>query len=199
MDFEAVVRSRRMCRDFLDRPVPRATVDGIIDLARRAPSAGHAQGREFVVLDGEGQTSRLWDLTLPPSRRPGFPWPGLLEAPVLVLPTVSRQAYLSRYSEPDKAGTGLGQSTDAWRVPYWYVDGGCAVMTMLLAASAAGLGALFFGLFDNEEAVVEELGIPRAHQPLGVVALGYPASETPSRSAAANRPALSQLIHRGGW
>ncbi|KAA0234390.1 MAG: Coenzyme F420:L-glutamate ligase [Acidimicrobiales bacterium] len=198
MDFEAVVRSRRMCRDFLDRPVPRSTVEGIIDVARRAPSAGHAQGREFLVLEGD-ETSRLWDLALPAGDRSSFRWPGLLEAPVLVLPTVSQKAYLRRYSQPDKAGSGLGESAESWRVPYWYVDGGCAVMTMLLAACAAGLGALFFGLFDNEQAVAEGLGIPPEHQPLGVVALGYPASETPSRSTARQRPALEELIHRGEW
>ena len=74
-----------MVRSFSPRPVPAAEVDRLIDLARRAPSAGNTQASAFVVLEGE-QTARLWDVTLPPERRRTFRWPGLLDAPVVVGP-----------------------------------------------------------------------------------------------------------------
>jgi nitroreductase len=40
----------------------------LIDLARRAPSAGNTQACAFVVLEGD-ETARLWDVTLPAPRR----------------------------------------------------------------------------------------------------------------------------------
>ena len=103
-----------------------------------------------------------------------FPWPGLLRAPVLVLPYVSPQGYVDRYAEADKSDTGLGDGAERWSVPYWWVDGGAAVMALLLAAEAAGLGALLFGQFDHEPTLAAHLGVPEGRRALGTVALGHP-------------------------
>ena len=48
MDFETVVKRRRMCREYLDRDMPQEKVDRILDLASRYPSAGHTEPQEFV-------------------------------------------------------------------------------------------------------------------------------------------------------
>lgn len=181
------------------RPVPPELIDELLDLARRAPSAGNTQPWSFVVLEGAEQTARLWDVTLPPDKRAGFRWQGLLDAPVVVVPLVSAEAYVRRYGEADKDRTGLGGSADAWPVPYWWVDGGMAVHTLLLAAVDAGLGALFFGLFDNEAAVLGALGVPDGWRALGAIALGWPSDDEPGRSAARPRPPLDTVIHRGAW
>ena len=141
-----------------------------------------------------------WDVTLPSERRDGFAWPGLLAAPVLVVVWVNPDAYVSRYREPDKAHTGLGADEDAWPVPYWFVDGGAAVMTMLLAARDRGLGAAFFGMFEHEDAVRRRFGVPPDRRGVGTVALGHPAEDDrPSHSAARARPDLSNNVHRAGW
>jgi nitroreductase len=187
-----------MVRAFERRPVPSELVDGLIDLARRSPSAGNTRPWAFVVLEGE-QTARLWDVTLPAEQRGSFRWQGLLAAPVLILPLVSADAYLDRYRQPDKTATGLGESAQAWPVPYWWVDGGMAVETLLLGAVDAGLGALFFGLFDDEPAVLAALGVPDGWRALGAVALGWPAPDEPGRSADRSRPSLAEVVHRGGW
>ena len=50
MDFETVVRVRRMVRAFTDEPVPPEVVARILDLARHAPSAGYTQGQSFVTV-----------------------------------------------------------------------------------------------------------------------------------------------------
>jgi nitroreductase len=171
----------------------------LIDLARRAPSAGHTQPWAFVVLEGAEQTGPLWDVTLPSDRRASFRWPGLIEAPVVVVPFVSPSAYVDRYAEADKASTGLGDSPESWPVPYWWVDGGMAVHALLLGAVDAGLGALFYGLFGHEEAVGDLLAVPEGWRALGAVALGWPAPDQPGRSASRPRRALDDLIHRGGW
>lgn len=193
-----VIARRRMTRAFGSRPVPSSTVDRLLDLARRAPSAGNTQPWSFVVLEGS-DTAKLWDVTLPPGRRAVFRWPGLLDAPTVVVPLVSPATYLRRYSEPDKAGTGRGRDAAAWPVPYWWVDAGMAVHALLVLAADEGLGALFFGLFEHERAVLEALGVPDEWRAPGAVVLGSPERDEPSRSAARPRPPLDEIVHRGGW
>ena len=199
MEFEQAVRRRRMVRSYTREPVAPAVIDEICDLARRAPAAGNTAGVEFLVLEGDA-TAAYWNVTLPAERRDGFAWPGLLAAPVLVVVWVDPDAYVNRYREPDKAHTGLGADEEAWPVPYWFVDGGAAVMTMLLAARDRGLGASFFGMFDHEEAVRERFSVPLGRRGVGTVAIGHPAEDDrPSRSAARPRPDLSEVVHRGWW
>jgi nitroreductase len=198
MDFWEVVRARRMVRAFDARPVDQAVVDRVVDAGRRAPSAGNTQGWSFVVLEGPEETGRFWDVTLPGPQRSNFRWQRLLDAPVIVLPLADRETYLARYREPDKAATGLGEAK-AWPVPYWQVDTAFATMAMLLAATDAGLGALFFGVFRRGEELLTALGVPTGYDLIGAVALGYPVEDEPGRSADRPRRSLDEVIHRGGW
>lgn len=201
MEFADVVRSRRMVRSFEPRPVPAEVLDRVLDLARRVPAAGNTQGLDLVVLEGPEQTARYWDASLPVGRRASFPWPGLLDAPVLIVPVADPEAYVERYAEPDKARTGLGEGIDSWAVPYWYVDTAFAAMVALLAAVDEGLGALFFGQFEHEPAVKAALGIPADRRPVGTIALGYarPDGDRPSLSSRRPRRPLDDVVHRGRW
>ena len=112
---------------------------------------------------------------------------------------------MGRYSRPDKTQSGLGRRTESWPVPYWTVDTAMAVQTMLLAAEAAGLGALFFGVFTGERQLRADLGIPDHLELLGAIALGYPADPTGAADRTkptASRPkrrAPDEIIHLGGW
>lgn len=188
-----------MTRTFSNEPLSRAVVDDLVDLARRGPAAGNTAGLEWLVLDTEADVGAYWDTTLPRERRAGFPWPGLLEAPVVLIPWVDPAAYVARYGEPDKADSGLGRGTEAWPVPYWFVDGGAAVMTLLLGAESAGLGALLFGLFGHERAVRRRFGVPDGWRAVGAVALGHRAPDRRSSSARRARPELGEVVHRGSW
>lgn len=188
-----------MTRAFDATPVPAGIVDDMVELARRSPSAGNTQSVQFLVLEGD-DVARYWDTTLPAERRETFPWPGLLDAPVLVLPWVDPTAYVARYGEPDKARTGLGSGTDAWSTPYWWVDGGMAAMSLLLAAESQGLGALFFGVFEHEPAVRSTFGVPAHLRVIGAVALGHAAAQQRrSGSTSRPRPPLETVVHRGQW
>jgi nitroreductase len=200
VELSEAVRRRRMVRSFAPRPVDPEVVDRIVRAALSAPSAGNTRATSFVVLEGS-DTARLWDVTLPAERRTAFRWPGLLEAPVVVVALVEPGAYPRRYAEDDKAATGLGAGLDAWPVPYWWVDGGMAIQTLLLGATDAGLGALFYGLFEHEEAALAALGVPEGRRALGAVALGHPAEDPglPGRSAGRPGPPPATRIHRGGW
>ncbi|MGH9186287.1 MAG: nitroreductase family protein [Acidimicrobiales bacterium] len=199
MDFRDVVRKRRMVRAFSPEPVPQEVLDRVLDAGRRAPSAGNSQGWAFVVLAGPDETARYWDVTFPPARRSGFKWQTMFDAPVLVIPLASAQPYLERYREPDKLATGLGAGPDAWPVPYWTVDTSFAAMLMLLAAVDEGLGAVFFGIFSNERALLDALEVPAGWQPIGTIALGWPEADEPGTSARRRRRPFAEVVHRGRW
>lgn len=188
-----------MVRAFTADPVDPTVVEHLVDLARRAPSAGNSQGWAFVVLSGPAETSRYWDATLPAERRDAFRWPGLVAAPVLIVALVDPATWSARYAEPDKAATGLGAGTGEWPVPYWWVDAGMAVEHLLLGAVEAGLGACFFGLFDHEAAALAALGVPEGWRAVGTIALGHPAPDEPGRSIARGRRSLDEVLHRGSW
>lgn len=203
-EFAEVVRSRRMTRVFDGRSIEANVLDGLVDLASRAPSAGKTQGWHLVVLEG-ADTELFWDSTLPAVKRDSFRWQHLLTAPVIALPLADSKAYVDRYAEPDKAQTGLGASASAWPVPYWTIDASMAVMTLLLAAEDVGLGALFFGVFRGERELRQLLGIPPGLELLGAVAVGYrvaasgDAASGPGRSTGRRRRTTHQIIHRGHW
>lgn len=187
-----------MRRIFAATPVDTAWLDATLDVARRVPSAGNSQGLDWLVLAGADETDRYWEVTLG-ERRATFTHQGLLAAPVLVVVLADPGAYVARYAEDDKARSGLGAGSDAWGVPYWFVDAGMAVQTLLLAVEDAGMSACFFGLFDHEAAVLATFDVPEGVRAVGTVAIGHraPGDESPGRSAA--RPRRRDVIHRGTW
>lgn len=187
-----------MRRVFADAPVDPAWLDDTLEVARRVPSAGNSQGLDWLVLEGAEQTDRYWAVTLG-ERRDTFTHQGLLAAPVLVIALADPGAYVNRYSETDKARTGLGSGPGAWSVPYWFVDAGMAVQTLLLAVEEAGMSACLFGLFDHEPAVLDTFGVPDGVRAVGTVAIGHraPGDEAPGRSA--TRPRRDDVVHHGEW
>ena len=56
MDFQDVVRRRRMVRQFTADTVPQRSIDRMLDNAVRGPSAGFSQGQAFLVLTGDART-----------------------------------------------------------------------------------------------------------------------------------------------
>ena len=80
-----------------------------------------------------------------------------------------------------------------------------AAMTMQYAAIDAGLGVLFFGMFDHAAAVAAAFGVPESMVPIGTLTIGWPAEaigdEPAGRGRSATRPRrpLSEVVHRGGW
>ena len=191
---------RRSCRSFTGQPLAHGLLDDLVDRARRTPTAGNCQGVEFLVLEGEG-VADYWDVTLPADRRESFPWPGLLVAPVLVVPWGIADRYLERYSESDKASAGLDGSAGDWPVPYWLTDAAFAAMALQLLAVEAGLGCCFFGLLGHEGAVADRFDVPEGARAVGVVAIGHsdPTTARSSGSVERGRRPLDEVLHRGGW
>jgi nitroreductase len=204
-----------MVRSFATEPVDPAVLDAIMDAALRAPSAGNTRGTSWVILEGAEQTSRYWDSTTDQVwRTSSARAPGLRRAPVVLLAYSSGSAYVTRYAEPDKsavradigAGAGvrtgpdLGLDTAEWPVPYWVGDAAFGVMTVLLGAVDAGLGACILGNFRGEETLAGALGVPAGWSLFCAVVLGHPDGRD-HRSPSLDRagPDRNERVHRGLW
>ncbi|HUR78294.1 MAG TPA: nitroreductase family protein [Acidimicrobiales bacterium] len=199
MEFEEVVRRRKMVRNYTSSPVDRAALDRILDAARRAPSAGHTQGWGFLVLDNPDDVARFWRATFDAARRPTFRWQGIFNAPLIVVPCSSERAYLDRYAEPDKGWA--DRDPARWPVPFWHIDAGFAAMQILNAVVNEGLGALFFGIFgEHAGAVRDTFGIPADFTPIGAITIGHAAPhDEPSPSLVRGRKPADEVIHYGRW
>jgi len=190
-----VIRRRRMTRKFQSTPLESDFVDGLLDLARRAPSAGYSQGVHFLALSGESLAT-FWQVTV------GDEWfdEGVLAVPVVVLPLADPLAYTSRYAEGDKAGHGLEIAAN-WEVPFWLTDAAMATQNLLLLAEERGLGALYFGIFRNSRLALDALGVPDHVMQVGAVALGWRAATDAPSGSATTRPrrAPTEVVHHNHW
>src|SRR5690348_6485320 len=112
MEFQELVRKRRMVRRFQPRPIPREALMRVLEVARHAPSAGFSQGFDFVVLDTPKQVDWFVQTTAHPHFPDDNPTPDEIP-PCLVLAISNKPSYLERYSRPDKARFGM-QKAEAW-------------------------------------------------------------------------------------
>ncbi|MDT4932774.1 MAG: hypothetical protein QOK11_666 [Pseudonocardiales bacterium] len=197
MELVAAVRARRMVRSYdPDRPISRETLDELLRLAIRAPSAGHTQGWRFLVLDDITSRSAFWSATS--GDEPDRWLARMRQAPALIIVFSNKSAYLDRYAEPDKGWS--DRDEQRWPVPYWHIDAGMAALLLLLAAVDAGLGACFFGVPGERWAALHAaFAVPAELTPVGVVTLGYPAPDLRSPSLRRGRRPLEDVVTYGSF
>lgn len=199
MEFEEVVRKRRMVRHFTDQPVSEQVVREIVALAQRAPSAGYSQGVSFVAVMEAGRRARVAKLVGEEgyTSNPLAPMhPFISEAPVHIVVCTSEKIYKDRYQEPDKKSPGAPDME--WPTPYWHTDAGCAMMLLLLAAVDRGLAGAFVGLWDKQ-GMRDFLGIPEHFHPIGVVMIGHGSEDVKSPSLRRGRRNLDDVLHVETW
>lgn len=176
MEFADVLKRRRMVRNYTGDPVDREAVERIVARARKAPSGGFSQGNRFVVVTDAGMRARIAELAQESKYVKDGHDPWISRAPVHVVVATREDDYHDRYRRADKLEEG---EEIEWRVPWWWVDAGKAMMLLLLAAIDEGLGAGLFGLVgDDNDRLRGLLGIPADLEVVGVVTLGHPAPET---------------------
>jgi nitroreductase len=201
MHLTDIIRRRRMIRSFTDAPVAPESIDRIIDIARRAPSAGFSQGVEFIVITDDAIRTAITRAGADARAKSGLP-AEVSPATVLIVICTSAEIYKSRYRERDKAPVRDRLSEDQlWSVPYWHTDAGAALMLILLAAVDEGLGASFVGAVD-QDALKQLLAIPDEYTAVGIVFVGHAAPDADRyRGSAATRPRrpLSDILHRNRW
>lgn len=166
--FEAV-HHRRSIRKYTDAPVSDETVETLLKAAMSAPSAGNAQPWQFVVITDREILNRVPDV---------HPYAAMAkQAPVGIL--ICGDLRLEKY--PGN----------------WVADCSAATQNLLLAAHASGLGAVWTGVYpqqDRIEGFRKLLGLPDQVIPLAFVPVGYPDQRLmPEDRFRKDR------IHRNGW
>lgn len=186
-----------MTRNFSGGPDTDDVVD-LLDVARRAPSAGFAQGCHFLLLEGADKESFF-------DRSGAGDWfarraPGVRDCSHVVLVLADPAAYTARYSEPDKVDRGLS-SSDSWTCPYWLTDAAMAAQNLLLLCEERRWGALLFGLYADQRDTLSALGVPDEVHCVGAIAIGHRADhDAPTGSATTRtRRPLDEVVHVGRW
>lgn len=170
MEFQDVIRRRRMIRTFESRPVPDPLLQELLRVAQRAPSAGHTQPLQVVVVrDAEARK----DLAQASWSRGARPDAG--DATVVFCGELIREA--ERYG-----------ARGAHK--YLYIDVAYSALLFMLAATDHRLATAFIGDF-HEEHVQAVLGLPPSVVPVGMVIVGYGSEPPRTRSW---RP-LRDVVH----
>ena len=156
-------------REFKSAPVKEKDLEKILDAARWAPSAGHCQPLELVVV--RDRTTRQ-DLA-----RAALWQTFIAEAPISIVVCANVPRTSRRYG---RRGEEL----------YCIQDTAAAVQNILLAAYALGYATCWVGAFDDD-AVAEVIKTPAGVRPVAIIPLGKPAEE-PSPP---QRIPLSKIVH----
>jgi nitroreductase len=174
MEFFDVVARRRMHRLFSDEPLTRVDLDRLVHAGARAPQAGNAPVRRFVVVDDPGIVRTLRQVM--PSFISNAP------AAIVVCTDLDLVAHLMGERGRDTVSR---------------IDAGTAAQNIALAATALGLGACF-SQSSTEPAVRAVLDLPEHVRPEIVVAVGR-VPERPSQAVRMRRPPIDHNRFDSPW
>lgn len=188
MEFNEVLEKRRTYRDYSDREVSDEILEKVISAAFKAPTNDHLRQLEFVVVRGKENIAKVIaplaknmaafkDLVfevdesgdkdkmemfadaLPKQQRM------LMQSGLLIIPFFRQmQSPLLHPAEQSS----LNYFASAW----------CAVENMLLAATDAGLGAVFhIPVADEVEQIKKIVNTPEGYEFTCLLTIGYPAKD----------------------
>lgn len=176
--FMELLKGRRSCRDYSERPVPQEMIDFCLEAARLSPSACNKQPWRFVIVTSPEKRAALVSGAL----LPGLPMPWLAKAPVIVA-LCAEKSVVTHTLAPFFSG-----------VSYHLIDCGIAGEHFVLAAESQGLGTCWIGWF-KPKAVRRILGIPRGVQVLSLISMGFPEKASEPRP----RLPLSEIAFTDSW
>ena len=84
MEFQELLRRRRMVRKFEPRPVADDVLRRVLEAARHAPSAGFSQGFDFVVLATKDELDWFYRTTDDPTDPDPYPGRDAGSAPACI-------------------------------------------------------------------------------------------------------------------
>src|SRR5262245_49483005 len=196
-----LLRQRRMVRSYLPDPIDDETIDRIVGVVRRAPSAGFSQGHRLVVVTEEATRRELARLAGEEEYVAMGMEPWISVAPVHVVVGVREESYHERYRKEDKLVDGR---EIAWPAPYWYVDSGSLFMLLQLAALDEGLGAGIYGVAGEDVPALKELlAMPDDVHFVCVITIGKRPPDDDDTALVSRltqrRLPVEELVHRERW
>ncbi|MFF5005708.1 nicotinate-nucleotide--dimethylbenzimidazole phosphoribosyltransferase [Streptomyces phaeochromogenes] len=200
---EAVLRVMRERRDirngFRSDPIPHDVLLRVLEAAHTAPSVGHSQPWDFVVIRSAETRRTMHELaqrqreayakSLPKGRAKQFKElkiEAILDTPVNIVVT----------ADSTRGGRHtLGRHTQPQMAPY---SSALAVENLWLAARAEGLGVGWVSFFDERE-MVRELGLPEHLDVVAYLCVGYvdefPEEPELLQAGWSKRRPLSWVVH----
>ncbi|HEY9374482.1 nicotinate-nucleotide--dimethylbenzimidazole phosphoribosyltransferase, partial [Streptomyces sp.] len=200
---EAVLRVMRERRDirngFRSDPIPHEVLLRVLEAAHTAPSVGHSQPWDFVVIRSAETRRTMHELaarqreayakSLPKGRAKQFKElkiEAILDTPVNIVVT----------ADPTRGGRHtLGRHTQPQMAPY---SSALAVENLWLAARAEGLGVGWVSFFDERE-MVRSLGLPDHLEVVAYLCVGYvdefPEEPELMQAGWSKRRPLSWVVH----
>ncbi|MEU1128782.1 nicotinate-nucleotide--dimethylbenzimidazole phosphoribosyltransferase [Streptomyces sp. NPDC005900] len=200
---EAVLRVMRERRDirngFRRDPIPHEVLLRVLEAAHTAPSVGHSQPWDFVVIKSAETRRTMHELaqrqrdayakSLPKGRAKQFKElkiEAILDTPVNIVVT----------ADPTRGGRHtLGRHTQPQMAPY---SSALAVENLWLAARAEGLGVGWVSFFDERE-MVRALGLPEHLEVVAYLCVGYvdefPDEPELMQAGWSKRRPLSWVVH----
>ncbi|MDX3852657.1 nicotinate-nucleotide--dimethylbenzimidazole phosphoribosyltransferase [Streptomyces sp. AK02-01A] len=200
---EAVLRVMRERRDirngFRSDPIPHEVLLRVLEAAHTAPSVGHSQPWDFVVIRSAETRRSMHELaqrqrdayakSLPKGRAKQFKElkiEAILDTPVNIVVT----------ADPTRGGRHtLGRHTQPQMAPY---SSALAVENLWLAARAEGLGVGWVSFFDERE-MVRALGLPEHLEVVAYLCVGYvdefPQEPELMQAGWSKRRPLSWVVH----
>ncbi|MEU0440952.1 nicotinate-nucleotide--dimethylbenzimidazole phosphoribosyltransferase [Streptomyces sp. NPDC006186] len=195
-----VMRERRDIRNgFRSDPIPHEVLLRVLEAAHHAPSVGHSQPWDFVVIRSAETRRTMHELamrqreayakSLPKGRAKQFKElkiEAILDTPVNIVVT----------ADPTRGGRHtLGRHTQPQMAPY---SAALAVENLWLAARAEGLGVGWVSFFDERE-MVRALGLPEHLEVIAYLCVGYvdefPDEPELMQAGWSKRRPLSWVVH----
>ncbi|MFD8718490.1 nicotinate-nucleotide--dimethylbenzimidazole phosphoribosyltransferase [Streptomyces sp. NPDC059629] len=195
-----VMRERRDIRNgFRSDPIPHEVLLRVLEAAHTAPSVGHSQPWDFVVIRSADTRRSMHELamrqrdayakSLPKGRAKQFKElkiEAILDTPVNIVVT----------ADPTRGGRHtLGRHTQPQMAPY---SAALAVENLWLAARAEGLGVGWVSFFDERE-MVRALGLPEHLEVIAYLCVGYvdefPDEPELMQAGWSRRRPLSWVVH----
>ncbi|MGI6300389.1 MAG: nitroreductase family protein [Verrucomicrobiota bacterium] len=164
-----LIRDRRSTRIFDGRAVPKALLERIVSAATEAPTACNRQLWHFVAITEPALKAKVCRLS--DAQQSYF-----YDAPVV----------LAVFYDTTLEGH------NPCKTPF--VSAGMAIYSILLAAEAEGVGAIYLGGIRSPAGVEKALDAPPFLKNLGVVCLGYGLDEPPAPN---HRPVEEILTYNG--
>jgi nitroreductase len=173
MDVWTAIRTKRMVRDFEDRPLDAAHLERIVDAGRHAGSSKNKQRWDFIVVEDRDALRRLSEVG---------PWADHIAGAAAAVALVTPDPHAP------KASLSL-----TW-------DSGLAAENMLLAAWELGVGSCPATVYDEPRAR-GILGYPDDRFCGYILSFGYPADpgELTRPPKAGGRRSVDEVVHRERW